>query len=404
LLLFFLSVFSLFRCGSSSAGDLPVVIFVPGYSGSQLYVTVELEENVPTECLGANIPVGEPFLAMINVSLDLRYPQCLYKLLTVRYDTETKTFSNQPGVTVSVRDFGGFSGISPVYHSFSSQLEKWGYVLGVNAFGAPYDYRYMFAPSLASSGFVNQLKLLVENAYEKNGKLKSVLIGHSNGGPTLYSFLEALDAEWTDKYLCGFITLSGNMLGQMNMIRSFVYSKDINLQNMVTSWEASFGSTPWGEYEALRGFSTVTTHSGSRLEKNYSAISADVVDLFRSANRSDWVEKYIALTPSMNRTRMPSTSCYCLYGSDVPTTYSYVFAGDINARKYVAEREIPGDGNQDHVDNEMCSVWANQNVGNSTNFKFVSKAFTGVHHMQMYTDDDVLSYVYDILTSLLQVV
>lgn len=69
---------------------------------------------------------------------------------------------------------GGLSGIS-----FNPKiLEPFGYTVGKNLFGAPYDWR--FAPDSGLSSFFQDLKTLVENVTQQT-QSKVVLISDSNG-------------------------------------------------------------------------------------------------------------------------------------------------------------------------------------------------------------------------------
>lgn len=377
---------------ASAACSLPAVVFVPGYVGSQLYVTVAHENYIPPECDGLDLPIGEPFLAMINISLDLKYSNCMSALLLCSFDAPGG-FSSVPGITVSVASFGKFSSISPAYWSFAEQLMMWGYEIGVNAFAAPYDYRYMTPLSLDRIGFTVELKGLVERTFEQQN-VKTFLIGHSNGGPTAYSFLQSVDSSWKDKYIAGMITLSGNMLGQMNMIRPFLFSSSATVQQMILSWEASYTSLSWGDYPMVRDIPVATVFSGTDNERNYTVKPQDLKELFSRAGDNDWFQKLSAVYSTMNRTQRPHSNCYCLYGADMDTIYSFVFDGDIAESKYTSERLMNGDGNQDIVDNTFCEVWRAEG-----DHSVVSESFPGVSHMQMYSDSDVMAFVWDILSS-----
>lgn len=199
------------------------VVFLPGYFGSQLIVTIDNEAIIPASCQveGLNVPVGLPFAAMFNVTLLAKAPNCIFDLLATDMncgDNSACVFSSKAGISVSSNDFGGFRGVEPVYWSFPRLLESWGYKLGVNLFGAPYDYRFMSVKSIIASGLVQALMDLVEKAYHLSGGKKVVLMGHSNGGPTLYSFFSASAADstlmtlqWKDKYVAAMIGLSGNV-------------------------------------------------------------------------------------------------------------------------------------------------------------------------------------------------
>lgn len=215
------------------------VVFLPGYFGSQLFATIENESFAPASCQvnGVNIPIGYPFSVLYNVTLLAKAPSCITDLLTTDMTCEGSSacvFSSKPGVTVSANDFGGFKGVEPVYWSFPRLLESWGYKLNVNLFGAPYDYRFMSVTSLIKSGLIRSLMGLVEKAYRLSGGKKVVLMGHSNGGPTLYSFFTAssvdntlVTQEWKDKYVAAMIGLSGK---QFCLFVVFYSCLGINLQ------------------------------------------------------------------------------------------------------------------------------------------------------------------------------
>ena len=52
--------------------------------------------------------------------------------------------------------------------------------------------------------------------------------------------------------------------------------------------------------------------------------------MFVEAGRPEWARRLKYIYPSMNRTSAPSAvDVYCLYGSEVPTTYTFAFAEDI---------------------------------------------------------------------------
>ena len=64
---------------------------------------------------------------------------------------------------------------------------------------------------------------MIEEACIANNNSSGVLlIGHSNGGPTIYSFQESMEKTWFGKYVDGMIGLSGNYLSQMNAIKKFL--------------------------------------------------------------------------------------------------------------------------------------------------------------------------------------
>ena len=215
----------------TNSTTLPPLFFLPGFSGSELYVSISdasLLSPLPESCITAGIPLnGDRFLARFNATLELKYPECIHYLLTLSFDESTLAFSSRPGVEVSVLGFGEFLGISPVYWPLAERMAKeWGYRIDHNFFGVPYDYRFSSPASLTTINFIGQLQALIEATYSSSNNTPVLLIGHSNGGPTLYSFLSAMTQEWRSKYISAMIGLSGNFLGQMNDLGDFVYAGD----------------------------------------------------------------------------------------------------------------------------------------------------------------------------------
>jgi len=234
---------------------------------------------------------------------------------------------------------------------------------------------------------------LIEKASQLNNNSKVVLIAHSNGGPTVYSFLQYVSSEWKEKFIGAVIGLSGNFLGQMNEYKSYVYSDSKEEQEMGTSWEGSFGTAP-----PYSNVVVVTTYANTNNERNYTANVSDIISLYESVGRHDWAIKLQTVYKStMNRTTSMNVDTYCLYGSNVDTEYSYVFKDTILKDKYISTRSMDGDGNQDITDNAYCNIWKDELIQN--NHKFQATAFPGVQHMQMPTDSKVLNEIYQILQS-----
>lgn len=373
------------------------VIFLPGYSGNTLLAKISDEGNVPQSCKGL-VPVDEVFSVIYNVTLLASSPQCIYSLMSLNYDSSSTVFSDMNGVEISVKDFGGFSGFSPVYMNIPKTLQSWGYTIGLNAFGAPYDYRYMSKKSLSRNGFILAMKNLVEQAFNVNKGKRVVVIGHSNGGPTLLSFLSAMDQSWKDNYIAALIGLSGNYLGQMNAVLPFIDPDESGEKEMTNSWEAQYLSAPWGSYDGVSNLTVVTTYAGIASKESYfTAKTDDIVKLLESGGRSDWAMKYRATHNEMDRSTHPGVSSYCLYGSEVETTYAFTYDGNVLENPHSTELFMDGDGNQDIIDNRFCESWKSENENTTANIVTEAQGFPGVHHMEMYSDDAVLSRVHEIL-------
>lgn len=403
------------------------VIFFPGFGGNSLYATITSSEFIPAACLSQNLPINESFTVMPNKTLSADASDCLAALLTMDFDSSTGLFSDIPGVQIGIEDFGKLSSVYPAngWPLFETLLswtddsvteDRWNkvnslttkrkeqmesvtsredrlYHSEINLFAAPYDYRYSSPASYDNTGYNLEVKRLVEKAYFLNNGAKVMLIGHSNGGPTMYSFLQSkyISQAWKDKYLEGMVGLSGNFLGQMNEYSEFMYSENTLMQNMTCSWEAQYASAPYGGYNEVYDVPVFTTYDGSENESKYTSALLNMTVLFDSIGRNDWSVRLAGTYASMNRIRHPQTKVFCLYGSGIDTSYGFVFNTTINEDTLQTVLYMDGDGNQDHIDNEYCNVW------NDSSYDFVAKSFPGVSHMEMVSDDSVMEYLYTIL-------
>ena len=211
-----------------------------------------------------------------NATLDIKYSSCLVDILTTDFDASNSPhFHDYAGISINTKYFGGKLGIDPVYWPFFKALTSWGYELEKNLYGAPYDFRYSSDEGLQSTGLISSLQKLIQSAFLLNNNTAVFLIGHSNGGPTVYSFLSLMTDSWKAKYLAGFISLSGNFLGQMNAFSAFFHEDPdahVSKQSMTTSWEATYTSSPWGGYSRLQEQVPVviTTYVGTEVQTNYS--------------------------------------------------------------------------------------------------------------------------------------
>ena len=398
---------------SKATSTLPPILFLPGYMGCRLFGTATEGAELPATCANANIPINQPFELMNNVSLTLLHRDCMYNLLTVNFDSTTRKYSSPyKGFSVSTQHFGRFESVEALYWSFPKVAESWGYERNRNLFGIPFDYRYMSEEGLNDVGFIQQLQEFIEKVYYLNNQQKVLLIGHSNGGPTMYTFLTSskISQVWKDKYIAAMVGLSGNFLGQMNAIHPYVYNKDSMQQEMLCSWESSYGSMPWGDYKSVKDIPIVTTYSGQEeKEMSYTSKRDDLVSLFNSVGKVSWSDRLKTMygvnpvdgsalpVNSMDRSAHPLVDTYCLYGSNVTTNYGYVFNGNILTEDAVEVKTMEGDGNQDILDNQFCQVWQEDNRPIAKKYYFEAEAFPNVHHMQMYSDDNVLNKVHEIV-------
>jgi len=125
----------------------PVVLF-PGYISTKLLVTVE-NQTVAPDC-----PASGTFEAWVLSDQSNGFsPACRDKLMTLVYNRQlfvpmSQRFSEQPGVTVTVKDYGKIESCPcPFYEDLYASLEANGYTRNLNIRVAGYDWRLTWAVS-----------------------------------------------------------------------------------------------------------------------------------------------------------------------------------------------------------------------------------------------------------------
>ncbi len=140
--------------------------------------------------------------------------------MLIRFNETTNQYENNPGVSLKPRDFGGISGVDKLDHfddlfdltayylPVIKVLQSVGYKAGTNLFGAPYDWRLPVDALMASRNllgtnntFEEDLRLLVERAFNVSGNKRVHIVTHSLGGPTILYFLNRRTLAWKDKFI-----------------------------------------------------------------------------------------------------------------------------------------------------------------------------------------------------------
>lgn len=234
----------MFLLFSQSVFSLNPVVLIPGTMGSLLRATVTDRKThwyCPKNLDNVDIWINEEYFIPPLVN-------CLGDWLTMEYDPVTKDAVNQPGVKMDIVDFGGVDGMAylddlfnsthllPYMHIYIKHLEKQGYTIGQNIFGAPFDWRRGL---LLGKEHYNKMIKLCEEAYIKNDGQKVVLIGHSLGGYFIHYFLSNITTpEWRAKYIESAILVApsfggaGTIIeqlwnGKVSVLRSLGLSHDI---------------------------------------------------------------------------------------------------------------------------------------------------------------------------------
>lgn len=231
---------------------------------------------------------------------------------------------------------------------------------------------------------------------------------------------------------------AGNFLGQMNAYKAFTYTTALGEQAMSCSWEASYGSTPWGDYAPLKGLPMITTNDDTTTTTPvvYTPSLQDTYEMLLQAQGTagDWASRLLAVNgyalrsvpdktsfadpipstgavhnsdkegmkftkvgPGLDRTPHPLVDTYCLYGTNLSTSYGFVFPQGILDSAATETLYMEGDGNQDIIDNRFCNVWAQDATAQKLGYVFEATEFPNVSHMEMYSDENVMLKVRQIL-------
>lgn len=105
-------VLELFRSrhGDIAASSLEPVILVPGLGGSGLQASIDKNYKPAWECFKK---WTRPWSIWVNL-YEAAVQTCWFDNLMIRFNETSNQYENNPGVTLTPRDFGGISGVDKV--------------------------------------------------------------------------------------------------------------------------------------------------------------------------------------------------------------------------------------------------------------------------------------------------
>jgi len=235
--------------------------------------------------------------------------------------------------------------------------------------------------------FFQDIKNLIETAFDMNDQTKVVLMGHSSGPFMIQSFLASMPQDWKSKYVQACVTVSGEWAGQGLFISlSTMGWNPLNYNFLETRYISETWLNVLSQYPApLRYGDQPVLQTPLR---NYSA--SQVMDIFHDAG----LEILEAVYPVMQKVlpnpypTHPGVNLYCLYGSGFPTVIGPVYNTPSFNVMPSGNILVNGDTNQEYQTNTACLEWAN-----STTFSFLSEEFPGITHGGMASDPGVLSRI-----------
>ena len=371
----------------------PVVLF-PAFHLTRLRVTVH-NQKVDHRC-----PRSGTFEDWyLNPHPGGRFSQvCRDELMTLRYRANPKLpmprrFSDQPGVTVSVVDYGKTDS-APYYQPMYRALERAGYTADVNIRVAGYDAR--LTPD--QGGFLRRAISLIEQTYRRNGDQPVELVGHSNGPLYAQYLLTHTSRAWRHKYIHGFTPIAGNFPGQGSLysiiftglnIEKFTYPKTranaVSSARMYLTSPATYMSAADPAVFGHREVVLRNSSSGVRYTP------ADYRRLFADAHlpvARQIGDYYIGFVKFRDPRHFPYVDVTAEKGSGISTIVGAVLpsfkVGQLVKPSALLERS--GDINQEDITNNAVRVWKAMPC-----YRFTLTDNPGVNHFALPVNRKVLA-------------
>jgi len=370
----------------------PVVLF-PGWVTTKLEVQVSDQTSFP-DCPASGSFGWWPF----NENGYNGFSQvCMDKLLTLVIDpdcdkTMPERISNQPGVTVSIKDYGLTESVLPmVYEPMFTILEQAGYVRNVSIRVAGYDSR--LSPDLG--GFLQRSIALIEKTYHDNENLPVHLVGYSQGNYHTIYLLNHTSQAWKNQFIHGFTAIGGNWPGDseyQNLFTGFNvtdFSIPIDAENAASS-AAMYQTWPL-IYSVLEDplFYKKEVVVGIQGGRQYTA--QHYPQLFRDAGMPlsrELADYYIGLVKFATPPNFPNVDVYAEIGTGIPTMVG-VELKELTVGTW--ENNVTnvflrdGDGIISDIANESILAWEKMSC-----YHFELNENPGVFHYDLPRDSGIL--------------
>jgi lecithin-cholesterol acyltransferase len=368
------------------------VVFFPGWGSTKLVVTVTNQTWAP-ECPASG--VFESWL-LSDQSGDFS-PACRDKLMTLAYNRQpfipmSQRFSEQPGVTVTIKDYGKIESTPFYYEDLYAYLEANGYTRNLNIRVAGYDLR--LTPDMG--GFLERTIYLIEQTYADNGNTPVHLVGHSNGPLYAQYLLTHTSQAWKNKYIHGFTPIAGNWAGQGGLYYFLFTGFNINdLSYPVDTESARISALMFQSHPAIY----MSTSDPAVFKNQEVIIQAGSVNYtpqhYRKLNRDAGLAfaeeigpHYIGFVRFQQPPYFPNVDVYAEKGSGLDTLVG-IGLPNLTVGQLVDDVTqiffLPGDGNQEDITNNSIVAWNKMDC-----FRFALSDNPGVAHMSLPSDPGVL--------------
>ena len=220
--------------------------------------------------------------------------------------------------------------------------------------------------------------------YEQNGNAKVTIVVHSMGGPVSLHFLNNIvSQEWKDTYVHSYIPLAGAFGGGnvLPLLLTGALSNDTftllfgaqQLRDLYRTFPSYYLLLPRASVwdDTILIFTPTQNYTAN----DYNQLFIDI----------GYPQGYTQLTEINIEQSAPNVPTYCFYGLGVDTPLAFVYGNGFS--DYLTD--IVSDDGDNIVSRrslEVCLQWADSNSG----YLFSNRAFAGVDHSAILTDDSVL--------------
>jgi lysophospholipase III len=369
------------------------IIFIPGSFCSLL--EVRINTTIQTSCstsfhnrwirLWWNVRLFEP-----------THLACFQRIFQFVYDNATQSFVHPAGVEtrpiIKSNNSTFLHGLLWEYielDKFQNHLiRKYNYTDGRNLRSIVYDFRRGTQTMLLD--FTTSLKGLVELTYADNSNTSLHLISHSTGGSMILFFLSQQTQLWKDRYIRRWISLSGNLAGEVDNLQYLIqgFLSPIVSRQVLQTWDFFAWRLP-----------EPTTYGSQRIivqtpSRNYTSVN--MLDLLHDMHANDLAVIYPSSSLILASKPAPNVATYCFSGTNISTAIGYRSKFDQFDGKQLATIYGSGDGEQDDTTNMSCQQW---NRTMDRIYPLIVKGFNRIHHTAMVSHRKVLDKIDKIILS-----
>lgn len=360
------------KCPAFPSSRKPIVI-LPGLIGSSLEVKLTDKQYKPSPICQSNADWFKIWIDFIELGPEIY--KCSVDSWSLEYDKETESVSNQQGVDlryiggeVDEAHYGEKVDNIVGWEQLTALLQANGYVAGEDLFAAAFDWRMGMKQFLNEEGALGpantggefkKLKGLIEKAYEKNDGAKVTVTSISYGGPygaAFFSEYAPITAEWKEKYIDQWISISGVFNGAPQMIHQLLsgmpaYGIDWIDEVVLRDSMRNFPSMSFLVPSFIEGEEDVIV--AYTKDKNYTLSEvADLLEAGGAVEAADMKRKQTIVAD-----KDPGVKTHCWYTDNMVTEVAYAMESPTASNNETLPLPGLGDQTGDKQSLSRCESW-----------------------------------------------